>query len=462
MPALGLNNRRPGRISAAMCVGVAIIASVVSVSAAWGHGAFPPRNYPPPPPPPPPSESYVVNDIDIRYIYPARWSWVHWWEANRDRYLLRSRQDQPQQMSDEVRAKLRNLVEVQLVDSLKHPNAGVRAYAILALSRAGWPGDVRSHQALMAQDRDPEVQWRALLGLGLQDRADGRALILDFMPEVDETRMAWLHAFQVSSTIEDPVRERLWQVVSAKKPWRGAMPKTVRQLLPDRNDDLAFDSPEVAAAMAAIGPHVTAADVGKIHARLSQDASPWVASDALLALGRSGHAGAVATLQATVSTASLDAPNVRETTGAHRWLKARESKSWDIIGAKRKQVRTIPEGDPKPTVRYRVLMGIENIYAARLRASAIIALGMHGKAVAERPLLDVVLEADTEHNALPKGMAIVALGEMQSEQAAPILARLLRGRTADASNDTRLSSSSTLPGYAAIAIGLYARPIETV
>ena len=74
----------PGMSKWMMIMATALIALIVTTSTVLAHGSRPPL--PPPPPPNPLS-------VNRQEVYPPRWSWLHWWEANRDPYLYVNRQD---------------------------------------------------------------------------------------------------------------------------------------------------------------------------------------------------------------------------------------------------------------------------------------------------------------------------------------------------------------------------------
>ncbi|MFB3892051.1 MAG: hypothetical protein ACE15C_08520 [Phycisphaerae bacterium] len=38
----------------------------------------------------------------MNYAVPVRWSWTHWWEANRDQYLLSVRQGPAQKLDQKT------------------------------------------------------------------------------------------------------------------------------------------------------------------------------------------------------------------------------------------------------------------------------------------------------------------------------------------------------------------------
>ena len=68
---------------------------------------------------------------------PPRWSWLHWWEANRDRYLIAPSQDEAVQATDRAQlAALREEAARELVKAIASPGRDVvAAEAALALGR---------------------------------------------------------------------------------------------------------------------------------------------------------------------------------------------------------------------------------------------------------------------------------------------------------------------------------------
>jgi hypothetical protein len=89
---------RSGRIGSLRAV--LLVAALSTIAVATGmHSAPPPKfpkDLPPPGPPPPPA-----MNIDIVPIEPPRWAWHHWWEINRERFLVPIGQSDEGQLPDQ-------------------------------------------------------------------------------------------------------------------------------------------------------------------------------------------------------------------------------------------------------------------------------------------------------------------------------------------------------------------------
>ena len=69
-------------------------------------------------------------------IVPPRWSWLHWWEANRDRFLYVPSQAGPGQVADALRLQaMRDEAAAELiviVQSTRHDRLAVEGAEIAA------------------------------------------------------------------------------------------------------------------------------------------------------------------------------------------------------------------------------------------------------------------------------------------------------------------------------------------
>ncbi len=126
-------------------------------------------------------------------------------------------------------------------------------------------------------------------------------------------------------------------------------------------------------------------------------------------------------------------------------------------------------GDGMKKVRklmYRINLGVEPILQADIRASAAIALGRIDSPVSRSALRKVLAEKkdyDDEYDCsdIYKSMAIMSLGQLGDTRALPALVELLRPTAPRGVLISKGKLRSPLRGFAALALGLYARPIET-
>ena len=128
-----------------------------------------------PPPPPPPPEAF----LSIDNLVPLRWSWLHWWEANRERYLVPVVQGRPDQGdTNETLVPLREQAVAALTAALADPYAGTRAAAALALGRIGDPAATEALIRIAESDKDPGVVHHAITAIGLAGGAEAEAFLL--------------------------------------------------------------------------------------------------------------------------------------------------------------------------------------------------------------------------------------------------------------------------------------------
>src|SRR5262245_3906567 len=115
--------------------------------------------------------------ISIEQIVPERWSWLHWWEANRDPYLKPMRQGVERQESDqaasaEYRAGAVELLRRQL-GSDAEPE---RAAAALALGKIGHPS-LDDFKKLIQGDSTQSARFHAILAVGFIDARESEDLL---------------------------------------------------------------------------------------------------------------------------------------------------------------------------------------------------------------------------------------------------------------------------------------------
>lgn len=118
-----------------------------------------------------------------------------------------------------------------------------------------------------------------------------------------------------------------------------------------------------------------------------------------------------------------------------------------------------PGGQGNATVVIRV--GIERIYLTRLRASAAIALGRIDHPLSRKVLLGALALRDDRYSDLYKGFAIMSLARIGNEEVLPVLLEYLAPKYRDGKRKTLREVESPLRGFAALALGLYARPQDT-
>ncbi len=431
-----------------LCVMAATLAGVVlagAVSACLGHGEGPPL-----PPGVPPVSQYGTN-IVLERIYPPRWSWVHWWEANRDPYLTSLGQSGAVQKTDpKVLADYRARALKALVAGLSSQAYEVRAASALALARMNERAALNQIAGLATGDGHAKVRMMALAALGLLDCPDARDMLLTQNYPTDQLMEAGCVGLSFLVAADEPkVETALQQTASGRKP-----------------------GPASVAAWG-LRRHKDAVAVKFMESLLAQSRSPWLASEAILALGEKADPAAVpllaelllgtrvaaATIAAYQALARCDSEITRSMGDARLPVQEVErikmlyqtQQEWTNIGPNNQ-----PAGPPGLVIR----VGLEQVYLASLRASAAIALRNFRARGAADALVASLAVRDDGYAELFKGFAMISLGQLGEPSALPpLLASLARAHPSGKPKSLP-ELSSPLRGLAAIALGLYARPRE--
>ncbi len=107
----------------------------------------------------------------------------------------------------------------------------------------------------------------------------------------------------------------------------------------------------------------------------------------------------------------------------------------------------------------KMVKGVEDIYMARLRTSAVIALGQAGnQPEVIRTLQLLIEEREDEYNITPKCFALISLGQIGSKDGLPLLLAVASDRDENGRLKTQEKLESPMRGFAAIGLGIYARP----
>jgi HEAT repeat protein len=386
-------------------------------------------------------------------IVPARWSWLHWWEANRDQYLEILRQGRGQKPDQNVVAKYRDQAADLLLEGLKSEHGPTRARAALALGQMSHQAALGPLIQLASGDKDEGVRTVALVAIGLLDSADADRFLRESKPPSQQLREATLCSLGLISSPGPDALAGLQQTVYGADPG--------------------------AAVLAAWGlrRHPDAANEKFLKTVLSRTESPWLASEALLALGRTGTAdGARMLAEILLGTeAGKDFPAMRALEARHKLavLALAQSKAQKVAYGqayqdyvksyeawRKSNPNSPPALPPQVGKQVWVSVGLELVYMARLRASAAIALGEMDTGISRQALVKCLSAKDDPYSQLYKGFAIMALGRLGEQAAAPMLADYLSPEK----NGFRKNAGdlkSPLRGYAALALGMYCRPYST-
>lgn len=473
------------------CLPVLTSMGALITSVALAHnGELPPKPLPPPPPP-------VISDLNR--AAPLRWSWLHWWEANRDLYLTALAQSRNVQDSiAQVDAEVRLSATAALIAGLEDNHDYVRYTSALALGRMREASAVEPLKLRAQTDDNESVRGAAIIALGMIGDEPSRALLLTETYPSGFLRDAAVRALGMS---DEP------------------MPLTAAQGLIKL---IYEDKPPFANAAVWSLSQWTAGNAEAYRLVLSRTLSPWLASDAILALGslndrRSDELFAdlatraerieqlptwamlddVAANKLRIALAFRSSDN--QTANLYETYIRQHDRLYRLMPRALRTDETVPDYDyrdpsatpvvvPKEVTdsdpnkqplqrpthltrkeaelrerrRERVMVGIEQIYQQRLRATAAIALEHAPQDISLPALHTLVQERDDDYlyNVLPKCFAAMSLGRIGSPKSLPILMEIVDERQARRAKTVE-ETKSPLRGFAALGLGFYAAPKHT-
>ncbi|MEZ6193328.1 MAG: HEAT repeat domain-containing protein [Phycisphaerales bacterium] len=403
-------------------------------------------------------------------VKPVRWSWLHWWETNRELYLRPPLQGEHRQDIDAARfAALRAEASAELLKALNDEAVEPRLAAALALGRLGAPpaeGVLEKLQERAGNDPSEQVRLHAVLAIGLIGGEVGEQALRSYQPETQRLRAAALIA-------------------------TGLLSSPNRATLDGLNTLLDDPSPSIrGAALSALAQQVGRIDTATLVKQIRRDPSPWLVSRSELTLGGSADETGVQLLihiladedQAVQSplawgllesvrsekNKAIGRGSYKSWTEAHRRLFEQDPAALgDPADLMRDQINdpdagTAGESSPRSARRQAMVLGIEEIYRSRLRSSAAIALGDVGpRPGVVQALQGVLHERDDDYNTAPKCFALISLGRIGAHEGLADLLDVLNDRGGRQLKPQKVLESPQR-GFAAISLGLYARPYQSV
>jgi len=381
---------------------------------------------------------------------PLRWSWLHWWEANRELYLRPAVQGLHRQDADPARLQaLRDQASAALVRALDDNDVEPRSAAALALGRLGAPASDAVAEKLAdaaANDVSEVVRLHALLAIGMIGGGAGEDFLRAYQPESFRLRAA---AVIATGFLQSPAQ---------------ATRDGLRALLADPSVSIRD------AALWALSQHAGGIDEDTAIGRVTSEPSPWLVSHSAIALGGSAQERGTRLLTqillADPSAQSLTAWALLESVSRDKAgpINDVQARQWQAAHKRLYAYDPTPlgPGEHAPNARPgRMVTGIEAIFRSRLRSSAAIALGRVGNrpGVAES-LLALLRQRDDDYNTKPKCFALVSLGQIGAHEGLPGLLDALSDRDGRRPKPQK-DLDSPLRGFAAIGLGLYARPYDS-
>lgn len=399
---------------------------------------------------------------------PLRWSWIHWWEANRSLYLNPTSQAaSSQDMDGQGFADLRTEAIDALIAMLQDPAPEPRAAAALALGRlraSDKPAALKGLTQVVLEDEEEYVRARALLAIGMIGGEPSENFLLEYEPP--------------SLTL------RAYALLSM-----GLLPEIGYRTHTGLNNQLNSNNPStVMAAWWALSRHPDKNHAAAARQLIRSAPSPWLASNALHSLGEA-QSQQNDNLLAHVLLGESKPMNVRSwdllTDVASKKPLVREANIFDGVDPTKPRSRNLEippleiwydqhervfNLDPTPVPlgerplnhrRTKAVTGIEAIYKSRLRSSAAIAMaGALDKERAVDWLIRLVQERDTKYNAAPKCFALISLAQIGTPRCLEAL--LLVATDKDGRRiKPQKALDSPMRGFAMIALGLYSRSLVT-
>lgn len=411
----------------------------------------------PPPVPPGPPKTIATERLE-----PPRWAWHHWWEINRERFVVDLRQRADGQLPDQDElARLKADAALALSAMLADPSVddAVRSKASIALARMGEQPAFRD-MLVLAENRDGWIGHACTLGLGLLDMPTSEPTLIQLDIDVDDEQAD--HAAVVSigmlSALTDPkADDGLRHYMSGD--W----------------------GPQLASAAAlSFTQTADSTDTRQVVDILQDQSNPWTAAPLLEWLGRAAPArrpnrsvtlirGVLHDDERTPIGAVTQLREWKNERSRHLYLAANApniviQKQW----ADKLDGIVLVIGDAVPTWGARQTgpwysLGFEEIQTANLRASAAVGLGHIDHPSARIALLDSLDLPDDDYSDVWKGAAIMALAESEpidKPVARDAMWEIFSPDTTRGTRKSHLQFDSPLRGFAAIGLGLYCRPVD--
>jgi HEAT repeat protein len=437
--------------------------------AAVAHVALAHNGEPPPLRKGPPAKS--TNDLrNVRP--PPRWTWLHWWEANRDRYLVAPDQETTLQPAEaEQLAVLRTEAAGELLKSMEAAaRVSLTVESALALGKMRHEPALPALLALARKGDRPEIRRAAIAGIGLLGSEAAEKALIELKPTRPDDAVATLVALGLHPKLS---------------------PDTLRQLRARITADLANDDAKKVGTSSVIAwalrGHGREDNLAYFRGLLKTSISPWVASESVLGLGGTkdhaaqrmledllfgtitGEVFAYDNLDALVRNQNIQNvdPGKPGRLGPDGIIRGSRPVSPSRPG---RGVGNAPERD-EATGRRLEDMEEEGVRVSRpeyvamgwLQSSAAVALGEIDAPRAGESLLRFLDEDEDRypHLETPMEFAIMSLASYPTEATRDRLINLV-GKD-DQAGKTKLDGKkdSPLRGFAALSLGLYARPEKT-
>lgn len=445
--------------------------------------------------PPPVPRSLTVDNVHS--IPPPRWSWVHWWEANRDRFLqpppaqsarsttepvATTQQAPATQESDPVRIDAVRL----LLDVISKSNdESLVEQATLAIGKIQYRTAIPLLAAEAAKTKSQRVRRAALVALGLIGGPEAEIQILAFNPTTTDDRLAAITALGLLPTIQDSTIASLQAALTpAMQPVNRGIQDDNKQLHGAIQQNRISNADAQTATMIcwALRQHPVREDMKFYQQIIWNTESPWVVSEAITALGDSpdstpslakilsGDPSAINDVAAwsildQISRRKADTITRRATAGGIP--QQQRDNAYDTY-LKRYQAyqKQNPNAPPPLQKGQKVVLpptfiGEEQILTGELRTSAAIALGHTNREDARDALVQFLDPSADEYMFAPRDFSIMALPPYANEQTRDKLILLLGKKDQQGKMQLEGAPGDPTRGFAALALGMYAQSYDT-
>jgi HEAT repeat protein len=447
-----------------------------------------PRLRPTPPSLPQPPPGQIVP------IKPPRWSWVHWWEANRDRFLqpqnaqsargpatgpvATTEQAPATQESDPIRIEATRML-LTIID--KSDNEDLVQEATLAIGKMQYKTAVPLLGALAQKSRSQKVRRAALVALGLIGGAEAEIQILAFNPVTTDDRLAAIAALGLLPEIQDATFQNLRNALSGLAPGTAVQnPDQLQGPMSKRAGKVA-DAQTAATICWALRQHHRPDNLGFYQNLLFRNESAWVASEAITALGQEPDATSALTkilladpsaIRDIASWNLLDLINRQKLAAvgprmARGTRQQQADAEYQQYLQRYKQYQSTNPNAPPPekqrplAARTPMLFGEEEIFMANLRSSAAVALGHVNRDEARDALLQFLEPNQNDYLFAPRGFAVMATTPYANDQTRDRLIFLLGKKDQQGKMVRDGPPEDPTRGFAALALGMYAAPYDT-
>lgn len=351
------------------------------------------------------------------------WTWEHWWEANHDSYvyeIANARFDNP------LSEKAAKAVRTVLQRATAAQDDATRGAAVLALASTGAAQDANVFARLLANDETWQVRESAALALGIHGSDQAQRLL------------ATAHRNSAPAAPGNTIRPRLrnsegnvdLQFVDGRAVHDQRIFQIVRTA---HNLNTGEYDPQLRGEIwrnmdVAIAGLMTDRGLDKRHAATILRALTYDVVD------RGG-----------VDNVNIFAPLERLNTAQSVRVRKRNAGHPMMYLA-----NMLPDSAAETwSVRH-----FGDLYISRQRASAAMAAVETGEPLLRRAVIQMLYQQRFEGNRLAQSFAIMALAQKPDEDILPVMMNLLA--TGDATGERKYRSES-LRGFAALALGLYAK-----